>query len=176
MDMIIKEAANRGIKAHCFNSLIIEKLRTTEKSSLACIDEIFKNKRNRDHRLFQCQFVLCPINKDAHWTLLVVKPQTNAIEHYDSLGGDPQSDVISSVLELLCYAHVAEFNVPLDVNNWVSVKFKNIPLQGNSHDCGVFLCMFAKYVTLGKTIDFNQGDMAFFRSQMIREIASGSLI
>ena len=36
-----------------------------------------------------------------------------------------------------------------DIHKWQCIQLKNIPLQLNSYDCGVFLCMNAKLIVLG---------------------------
>lgn len=37
-------------------------------------------------------------------------------------------------------------NKIFDFNNWRLECKKNIPIQKNSFDCGIFLCMYAKYL------------------------------
>lgn len=53
---------------------------------------------------------------------------------------------------------------------------QDMPRQKNSFDCGVFTCMYANYVSIGKKVDFNQDDMGRFRKQIGCEIYSKKLV
>ena len=51
-----------------------------------------------------------------------------------------------------------------------------IPKQDNSHDCGVFCLMFARYITLQKPFDFTTMDMLRFRDLIRLELQSNRII
>ena len=56
------------------------------------------------------------------------------------------------------------------MTNWRIGMPKDIPRQTNTFDCGVFTCLFAKYLTQKKKFDFNQDDMPNYRAEIEREI------
>ena len=37
---------------------------------------------------------------------------------------------------------------------------QDVPRQGNDYDCGVFICMFAYYLSLGQDFAFDQNDIS----------------
>ena len=45
-----------------------------------------------------------------------------------------------------------------------------IPRQFNDFDCGVFLCMYADYLSEGSPLRFSQADMPLFRRRLILAI------
>ncbi|XP_074096112.1 uncharacterized protein LOC141525496 [Cotesia typhae] len=58
---------------------------------------------------------------------------------------------------------------------WKKLHPKNIPLQKNLNDCGVFVCTYAKYLTRNAEFDFTFKNMLNLRLQILNEIVSGLL-
>lgn len=44
----------------------------------------------------------------------------------------------------------------MDLSEWKNYVPKDIPRQGNSHDCGVFMCRFADCVAKNAPFEFGQ--------------------
>ena len=60
----------------------------------------------------------------------------------------------------------------------VTIKVKlppEIPAQENSHDCGVFLLTFAKYLVFNKNFDFSTDDMIHIRETIRQEMQSSQV-
>jgi len=55
-------------------------------------------------------------------------------------------------------------------SEWQEHLPKNVPQQLNDTDCGVFVCMFAEYLSRGATPTFQQSDMPSFRNMMKRQL------
>lgn len=53
---------------------------------------------------------------------------------------------------------------------------KDIPRQNNDYDCGVFICMYAEFISRNRQFTFTQDDMEYFRKKMIHEICTGTLL
>ncbi|XP_074106848.1 uncharacterized protein LOC141532416 [Cotesia typhae] len=86
-------------------------------------------------------FIFIPIHLGNHWTLCVVDVIDSTICYYDSLGGKNEKTL------------------------------NNIPLQNNDYDCGVFVCYYAKQLSMLKPIaNINTANMKPFRTQMLQDI------
>lgn len=47
-----------------------------------------------------------------------------------------------------------------------------IPKQSNSHDCGIYTCLYGYYLHLGKDIDFTQENFDLTRQKIVLLIKS----
>ena len=63
-------------------------------------------------------------------------------------------------------------SVPFDATEWRCEVVADAPQQLNSWDCGVFTCMFAHYLSAGRTPAFTQDDMPRFRRRMLLDICN----
>ncbi|XP_031575088.1 sentrin-specific protease 2-like [Actinia tenebrosa] len=107
---------------------------------------------------------------------MVVLIKERKVIHLDSLTGQPKRSLVSSIMELLCYVHVATYNAPLNISEWFALNPNEIiPLQRNCDDCGVFLCKYAEYIALERKIDFDQKDMPYFRRMIKKALQDGHL-
>lgn len=61
--------------------------------------------------------------------------------------------------EYLTLEHEDKKKSPYDVSGWELIHAKNIPVQLNGSDCGVFACKFAEYLTRDAPISFSQVNM-----------------
>ena len=52
---------------------------------------------------------------------------------------------------------------------------KDVPLQQNGCDCGVFALQFAEHLSRGVPMDFSQIDMPFFRAKIAADIMTGRI-
>lgn len=116
---------------------------------------------------------LIPIyhENEEHWSLIYVDTLAKNVFHFDSFFG-PSSELINKIKQ--------HFNncIP-KLNNmmsWNTVFDGHVPLQQNAIDCGVFLCLFARHLTLAQTFSFTQDDIVGWRKQMEYEIKNLELI
>lgn len=61
----------------------------------------------------------------------------------------------------------------LNTKDWMFVK--NIPLQLNGYDCGVFSMVYAEFASRRAKVVFDQGHMGYFRDRIVTQIISGNL-
>jgi len=59
---------------------------------------------------------------------------------------------------------------PFDLSDWEDYQPKDIPLQKNGYDCGVFMCKYADCASAGRPFLFKQMHMQYFRKLMILDI------
>jgi sentrin-specific protease 1 len=113
------------------------------------------------------RYVCIPIHLVNHWTLAVMH-DTN-IEYYDSLNGF-DVDVIERLKVFLRALGICK---KLDGKNMSS---SNIPLQTNGYDCGVFCCMYARFL-VDDTIAgwFHARDVPRLRQMMFDELSNSEL-
>jgi len=54
-----------------------------------------------------------------------------------------------------------------DIDKWsIEDNHNNVPQQTNSHDCGVFVCMFAHLLSLNVDLNFDQNHIHHFRERI----------
>lgn len=120
--------------------------------------------------IFYFDIILVPVLINKHWTIAMIHIKEKSIKYYDSIGG--QNDALMTKLaEYLQFEHLQKKKVALDTC-WVMENVRNIPQQKNRHDCGVFICMYAEYVTRNRPIAFEQQHMQYFRMKMVYEICT----
>ena len=119
-------------------------------------------------------FYLLPIFDEIknHWSLIIINTQKRCILHYDPLF-ESSIDLIRTVKNEMSNLFVQLKNI----KNWANSNKQNltIPKQNNSYDCGVFICLFGRYVGQSKPTDFSQQDILQFRKHMELEITDFEL-
>jgi len=111
--------------------------------------------------------IIVPVNQsNTHWTVAVVDLRNERLEYFDSLGGEDDE----------CLAHLAQYVVDEfqnkraedrpDVLEWPRHFPKNIPRQRNGWDCGVYLSMFADYLSI--EAEMRGVEMDEYRLRMLR--------
>lgn len=127
--------------------------------------------------IFDHDLMLIPIHLEMenHWTLIAVDFLQSSICYYDSYLQD-KDEAMDAILDYLKEEMKAKKNIEMDINCWVKVNMKNIPLQENLSDCGVFSCIYAEYISRGAQMDFTQEDMPYFRRKMVYEILHQNIL
>ncbi|KAJ1674990.1 SUMO1 sentrin specific peptidase 1 [Spiromyces aspiralis] len=129
----------------------------------------------RKVRLFEKDIVIVPVHLGVHWCCVSIWPKKNLIYYYDSLGGDGRR-TLDLLLDYLELESQDKLNKPLDKSIWDAQCPKDIPLQKNGYDCGVFACAFAEHLTRESNFNFSQRDMKYLRKKMMIEIINQELI
>lgn len=155
---------------------------------------------------FAYNTILIPINKSqSHWCMAVVHVMEKRIEFYDSMGGQGTSANImklvkkwmedeweQKVMKSYTIGRMGTSTNRLDTllsvayanENWECNHINSCPQQADGFSCGMFVCMIAKRLTLGKSreglllassssnksntrrnfaLDFHQSDVYEFR-------------
>ncbi|ETS79146.1 hypothetical protein PFICI_08999 [Pestalotiopsis fici W106-1] len=112
--------------------------------------------------------LIIPINADAHWTFIFVRPQRREIAYVDSFHTRNQKR-IDKALEF-----VAAFLGPrFKEDEWKQVSF-NVPRQTNSYDCGMFVITNSLLLSLGlDPSDYTEPEMGHQRSNIAAMILNG---
>lgn len=120
---------------------------------------------------FAHDILLVPIHEEerSHWTIIIVHMKEKMIRYYDSDRGANGSDrgALETVRKYLQAESQTKNLTPVE---WETRIERDIPRQLNGFDCGVFICMYAKFITAKKPLSFTQHNMKVFRMMMIYEI------
>ena len=114
--------------------------------------------------------VPCSPIDSKHWSLLVVQPQKTLLAVLDSLPGDFVKPSTNAAINRMCNA-LQQADESSDKRHWkfYTNNHKDIPVQGNGYDCGVFVSLYARcLVSKGSMI--KQFDIPDFRKSMILEL------
>lgn len=135
--------------------------------------------------------VLFPVlvNKN-HWVLFQISPRRKLIWVHDSLAiSTSDTKEIQEICDRVMFWAVEQHkilyglatparNKPAlyDSHGWAFAPSRSdLPKQLNLNDCGVFVCLYARYIAADKTFDFDQGNMGHMRVAMLIEVLSYSL-
>lgn len=119
-------------------------------------------------------FIPVHLGEDFHWCLVCVDFKEKAIKYYDSLGAR-NFKCLKLILFYLILEHIDKKNKEFVVDGWLLINVKDCPQQENVWDCGVFVCMFAEYLSRNAPLDFSQKDMVNFRKQLFSELKDKKL-
>jgi sentrin-specific protease 1 len=119
--------------------------------------------------VFSVDLVLYPIHLGTHWCLAAIDNRQRSLAYYDSLGGRGKS-CLATLRDYLVSEYRDKKKAELSLNGWSDVPVNNIPLQKNGSDCGVFTCMYARYLSSNSPFTFSQEDMPQIRRHIICEL------
>lgn len=125
----------------------------------------------KDKNFMDFDLTLIPVHLCAHWILVIVqKVSANyyELQLYDPKYGDRFSNVLVEIKDFLL-SEIETHGHCLDITFQLCVK-KSIPRQKNCHDCGVYVCMIAKYRVHGLSFNFTDEDMQGIRCLMKKEL------
>lgn len=91
-------------------------------------------------KLFELETLICPVNENKHWTLLVISPKSRKIEYIDSFGTKSPKHIA------VAKHYLQAFLGPLyKEEEWRVVETVS-PRQHNGYDCGVFVTTNAECI------------------------------
>ncbi|XP_015119654.2 uncharacterized protein LOC107042917 [Diachasma alloeum] len=127
--------------------------------------------------IFSKKMLLIPIHSGNHWCLCVVYVKEKSIQLYDSLAqtSTNHTQVMDTILSYLDNEHRHRKGQSLDSARWTTEQVNDIPHQNNDNDCGVFVCVYAEYLTRHASFLFTANDMPHIRRRMMEEIVSSEL-
>ena len=67
--------------------------------------------------------------------------------------------------------HAAKKGGRLNIDEWTLAQVRRIPQQKNTWICGVSALKFAEYASQDVELNFDQGDMPYFRRRKIVDLA-----
>ena len=116
--------------------------------------------------------IICPINKNHHWTLIVIDTNRKRINYFDSLRGSRKSSGAPKLIKRFIESYYKKKGE--DVVFMIKIR-QDTPVQTNGVDCGVFALKCAERIAAGCTLNFSQQDAKDLRLSMRREILEGKL-
>eukprot|EP00510_Aplanochytrium_minuta_P003319 CAMPEP_0184006900 /NCGR_PEP_ID=MMETSP0954-20121128/990_1 /TAXON_ID=627963 /ORGANISM="Aplanochytrium sp, Strain PBS07" /LENGTH=288 /DNA_ID=CAMNT_0026285581 /DNA_START=692 /DNA_END=1558 /DNA_ORIENTATION=+ len=127
--------------------------------------------------IFSQRRVFVPHNvHNTHWCLGVIEIPEKRIVYYDSMGGRG-SQFLSHLLQYLCDESSDKKKNELDSSQWELVSMgHSTPQQNNGYDCGVFTCVSAYYLSLGRSLSFKNSDMPYFRKRLCIDILKECIV
>ena len=158
------------VASYFFNSFLVKKLLDEKdaydyKSVASWTKNI--NPFNMDKLFF-------PVNLgNYHWALAVVYMKEKCITYYDSLGYDGTKYMDGLMKWIVDEAK--KRRVEIEEDKW-SANRVDPPKQTNGYDCGVFLIMYADFLSDDLRITFEQKHMDLFRLKIASAIVHGELI
>ena len=121
-------------------------------------------------------FFPCNIGQN-HWACTVIFMEDKCIKYYDSLGGSGDLYINALWKYLENEASTIDEVERLDVKNWqFTDSDQGIPQQFNGYDCGVFVCMFANFLSIDVSLNFHENQMDFCRRNIALSIITNFLI
>ncbi|MEW5296812.1 MAG: hypothetical protein WDW36_000064 [Sanguina aurantia] len=118
--------------------------------------------------------VIMPVHCGAHWTCAVIDIKAKALYYYDSLLGEDE-DLLLNLARWLEDEALDKRKQTWDVTSWPRHHPKDIPVQVNGCDCGVFTIMFADYLALGRPMHWTRADMDTFRVKMLSQLKASCI-
>nr|XP_039252660.1 sentrin-specific protease 1-like isoform X1 [Styela clava] len=119
------------------------------------------------HNWDKMKCILAPTCVEFHWSLLCYYPEKYNVVIYSSLS------VCKTVLA--CASKLLNFFNNKQGKEGRCLIRKDLPRQENEHDCGVYVCMFARCVVFGNTFDIEPAQVCAFRKWLKNEIVQGKL-
>ena len=117
------------------------------------------------HNIFLSELVLFPIGLNNHWFLAVIDNRQNSISIYDSLPNYCRAaEALNQIITFVNNEHFRLFNRPMRRVYTLRAP-RNIPIQTNSVDCGIFVCLYAEH--LARLAPFNFTQASIWRSRLI---------
>ena len=125
------------------------------------------------------QLIFIPINKHkAHWSIVCIDRMNKSILLYDSMFATDKK-IIDQVKSFLQSDYEAKFNETLDINQWTIEDNRNTPKQENSNDCGVFVLMYAEFLSRGKDremVTIEQEHCRYYRAKICYELVQNKIL
>ena len=91
----------------------------------------------------------------SHHMLCAVDFTEKKVKMYDSNKRNHEQDHTGKGGKILAFveAKAKRDRIPFDVNEWTIEDKTNCPQQTNGHDCGVYVCTLAYFLSQGKRMD-----------------------
>ncbi|KAL1863470.1 hypothetical protein Plec18170_000305 [Paecilomyces lecythidis] len=158
---------NEKPKYHAFSTFFFSNLR---QKGYAGVAKWATRAKIGGEGLLNVDTVFIPVHNSAHWTLMVVKPSSRTIEHFDSLGS--LSPAYVALAKGWLRGELGQLYVDEEWNVLPSIS----PQQDNGSDCGVFLLSTAKSVAVGlEPLSYGAADIPLLRQKIVAELMHGGL-
>lgn len=112
--------------------------------------------------VFKKRLLVFPVHLEecAHWCLAVADVAKKQVTYFDSLKKE----------NFKCLRVLRKYLEEVNGQCYSSIHDKNIPMQSNSYDCGIFICMYARCVAEKSAFNFSQQDTPSIRKHIALEL------
>ena len=114
--------------------------------------------------------IIIPICLNMHWTLLIIDVVNKSYSYYNSAEASFGLDVHS--IKLILDGIYYNFN---HISDLKKLTLPTVPKQENGFDCGMFICLYARYYLSNDHFTFNQSMISRFRLHFVNEIVNQRL-
>lgn len=129
----------------------------------------------KEVNIFDMKLILVPIHLGTHWCLSTIDLSNHRFCYYDSMKGS--NITCLQCLKEFMIKKASEMGVTQhNFLEWAAVHDSNIPMQTNSFDCGVFVCMYARKLAEEVPFGFSQRDIPAIRKHIVLELLLKKLL
>ncbi|QCE13269.1 ubiquitin-like-specific protease ESD4 [Vigna unguiculata] len=161
--------SHKFLKCHFFNTFFYKRLISGPNGYDFKSVRRWTSQRKLGYSLLECDKIFVPIHQEIHWCLAVINNKDKKLQYLDSMKGED-----SSVLEKLAKYFADEVKdkngKDIGVNTWKKEFVKDLPVQKNGCDCGVFMIKYVDFYSRGLELYFDQVNMPYFRRRTAKEI------
>ncbi|KAK9901672.1 hypothetical protein WJX75_007814 [Coccomyxa subellipsoidea] len=175
-----RRQAGKGPRCHFFNSFFVNKLyKDTHAYSYKAVQrwtlpKKLKMQNQQSESILDLERVIVPVHLGNHWTCALIDLAAQELVYYDSLGGR-EDKIMRALRSYISDEFRDKRDDEVDTSDWPIRYPKDVPLQQNGCDCGVFALQFAEHLSRGVPMDFSQIDMPFFRAKIAADIMTGRI-
>ena len=142
------------------------------------------NQLNRNRNWLLYNLVVLPISYSSHWILFVVEPKALILTIMDPLGKASKETLLAASRAIrLCeflraLTDVDSIDMQTNISKWKIIIPHGLPQQMDGHNCGAFVCMYARSVIERRwlQIDSTEKFMSRIRNVMLHEILLKRLV
>ena len=156
-------------KAHFFSTFFINKLyQDSGRYDYSNVRRWTLPKKLK-YDVLRCEKIYVPVHQAVHWVLVEIDVLEKRISYFDSLLGE-SAVTVKNLKRWIVDEAKNKLNEDWDPDEWEEYYPKNIPLQKNGCDCGVFMIKFAEYLSSGAELAFSQKHMDYFRFRLVSDM------
>ncbi|KAK5582421.1 hypothetical protein RB653_004006 [Dictyostelium firmibasis] len=126
--------------------------------------------------LFEMDKIIIPIHLGNHWCLAVINFKAKQFEYYDSLLGSNKECLTKLRKYISDEMQNKSKQGAVNLDEFKDFMPKEIPIQQNGYDCGVFMCKYAEFCSKGANLTFTQEEITQYRRRMVLEISKKQII
>ncbi|KAN0022515.1 hypothetical protein ACTFIU_004709 [Dictyostelium citrinum] len=126
--------------------------------------------------LFEMDKIIIPIHLGNHWCLAVINFKAKQFEYYDSLLGSNKECLRKLRKYISDEMENKNKKGAVNLDEFQDSMPKEIPIQQNGYDCGVFMCKYAEFCSKGANLTFTQEEITQYRRRMVLEISNKQII
>ncbi|CDY37648.1 BnaC04g29900D [Brassica napus] len=168
---LLKERETRDpqkyFMCHFFNTFFYVKL-TRPSYNYKAVRRWTRHKR-LGYNLIDCDIIFVPIHGVVHWTLAVINKRECKFMYLDSLNGSDPT-ILTAVAKYFVDEVKDKNGKTIDISSWGMEYVKDLPLQQNGYDCGLFMLKYIDFYSRGLGLKFSQTNMPYFRVRTAKEI------